>query len=333
MKRNIKILSILLIFLLEQYLSFAAEVTNIDEKTVESWVSSNRFFSHIQLEVSHNYFLPYAATNFTVEPKEMTLVEGSLLPESFYVKYGSAYREPMIRGASDTDCWSLRVQDSNLVIGSKDPHLGGAKTNWTRLVTTKQQREIRDFTQFGFLFTEAGSLHIFGTNFTAIADITGGKVIGNFSSIDDLGIPHSFRYDFTERGGANLHFEVKFDKLDSKRGNFDCVITHQRDGKLAKIIRIRTVNGLEPAGEGDISRVFRPSDFLQQIKTTIIESNGLQYLLLSSGKLRLISGLADANQKPTSYAAIVVFLIVNIIFLSVIIKSQTRKPKQTTQNK
>ncbi len=309
----------------------ASEATSLNQEAVKSWVSTNRFFSTIQLEVSRNYFLSEEDTNFTKEPEEMALVQGALLPNSFYVKYDEkAYKEKIIQGKSDTDCWALDVGRKMLMTGSKNPALGGASTNWTRIATDKQEHRLRDFTQFGLFYVQPGSLQINGTNFTAISSMTSSdtQIVGDFSTIDDSGIPHSFRYHFTD--GRDFRFEGTFNQLDSEQGKFDCVVALWIDNNLSKKIRIRTLNGLQQADETDLGKVFRPNDFLQT-QTTLVESNHARYELLPSGKLQPYNPNTSqaSSQKTIPRFVLLAFLILtSFIFLFVIFTSlKGKSPK------
>jgi hypothetical protein len=316
------------VFLLfNQCVLIAAQTPDIDTNTVESWVSSNRFFSTIKLEVSRNYFVSDEATNFTIEPKDMVLIEGALLTNSFYIKYGEgAYKESIIQGVSDTDDWALSVQAKALMIGSRDTKLGGGENNWTYQATSKQANNLIGFTQFGLLYVKPGSLHISGTNFIATA-IYGEQIIGDFSSMDDAGVPHSFRYHFFQAGGTRLDFEGHFEKIDTKHGEFDCIIARLENGKLNRRIRIRTVESLKQADVKGLDKIFRPSDFMQ-VKTTSIESNGIQYELLPSGNLLAKSNAVDSTPKTNPNKSWLIWIIIpNVIFLLVIIKLLKGKQK------
>jgi hypothetical protein len=329
---NTSFIKTLFVLLITWINGLPASGVSINEEVVKSWASSSRFFADIEIEVSCNYFLPLNAPAFTTNPTEMTLVEGAVLPNSFYVKYVKAYREPIVQGASDRDFWYVGIAHTNLIIGSKDKRLGGAETNWTRLAALKQERQLREFTQFGLLFVRPDSLQFKGTAFTAIASITGGLIEGNFSMLDNAGIPHEFRYHFKDRQGVELAFSGKFTELNVQRNEFDCTVMREDDGVLAKTVRVRTVKSLTPASGENAERIFTPTDFVSHIESTLMESNGIQYSLLPNGKWQAIATADKPVARPLSGAAFTVwFLTINIFLIFVFYKIQKKKD-QNQQN-
>lgn len=315
-------------------ISLQSKAGTINEETVRSWASSGRYFREIKIEVSENYFLPLNAPGFTTNPMGMTLVEGAILTNSFYVKYGKAYREPIVQGASDRDFWYLGLNKTNLIIGSKDIRLGGTETNWTRLATLKQERQLREFTQFGLLFIRPDSLRLVNTNFTAIASITSGPIEGNFSTIDAAGIPHEFQYHFKDGQGVNLVFKGSFSILDVQRNEFDCTISREDDGVLAKTVRIRTVSPLTPADDKNSIKNFTPSDFVDYVMSTRVESNGIQYLMLPNGKLQAVAASDKPTIKPISGMVFMVwFVIANALLIFALLKMQKKRLKPANKAK
>lgn len=304
----------------------------IADGKVQSWVSADRYFTNIQLEVSKNYFLPTGSTNFSIQPAEMTLITGALLPRSFYIKYAAGtYGTAMIQGESDKDFWYLNIPNAESIAGSKEPSLGWTQTNWTSIASAKQEIHLRDFTQFGFLFLKAGSMHISGTNFEAVANFSGTPISGSFSSVDDSGVPHSFRYSFIESDGARIRFEGKFKEIDTLDGRFDCEVALWDDGKLVKVVRIKTVSDLRQATGTALNNIFEPKNFAD-IKTAIVESNGLRYLITRSGKLRLIAGLIPVeqayNHKSAPRLAAWILIPNAILIFAIIVWFKNEKNKQ-----
>jgi|GEM_PF-3806934 hypothetical protein len=321
----------LLVLLISGLIGLQARAVSIDEQVVQSWVSSSRFFSKIQIEVSRTYFFPLGAEGAT-NPTEMTLVEGAILTNSFYVKYGNAYREPIVQGASDRSFWYLGVVHTNLIIGSKDKRFGGAETNWTRIAALKQERQLREFTQFGLLFVRPDSLRLAGTNFTAVASITGGLIEGSFSRLDDAGIPHGFHYHFKDGGGADLDFTGDFSELNTQQNEFDCTVMRENDGVLAKVVRVRTMRPLTPVSDEKAGIVFTPTNFANHIMNTRVESNGIQYLLLSNGKLQPIAAANKSATRPISGGAFMGwFLIANAFLFFVFYKIQKTRTVKTNK--
>ena len=303
---------------------------NVDKAVVESWVSSNRYFSFLEIEISRNKFLPEGHSEFTKEPTEMVLVEGGLLPHSFYVSYDkSAYGQRIIQGETDSDCWALEIDNSIVLKGSKDAKLGGATTNWVRIATSRQKQHLRDYTQYGFVFVRPDSLQVTGTNFIAVSEVTGSGISGFFASIDESGLPHYFKYDVA--GTQDYHVEGEYSELDIKQGRFDCVVAFWEGKDLLKRVRIRTKSGFRQAVGTELKRIFQPSDFIKA-KTTLIESNNVKYVLLPSGKMRPESESENKNSSSGKRSGVWTWLILaNLIFFGWLLK-QVAKAKQKKSN-
>ncbi len=304
-----------------------ARAASLDKEFVQGWLSPSNFYSRIQIEISQNFFFPDDNPSFTKEPGEMVVINGALLPNSFYIKFPTnAYPNgrAFVDGESDSNYWSC---SEYIAYASKNPAQGGSLSNSVTRDILFHKRLLQAWTPLGFLNVEPGSFEINNAEFTA-KGIDGKPIKGHFNSVDDFGRPISFTYEWDNSQRISARGEI--DYLNQTNRKYECTVGLWRNNQFWKTVRVKIDELAEP-NETDLTLSYKPSDFLGTtgvISRVIFESNRIRYDVLPAGELQPID-IPTENRSPSrvGWVVTVAFLVVTGVLVLRFSKNKNQQQK------